>query len=262
MAVAGSDPAASPARRGARRPLLRWVLTLAGLVLFAGFSALGIWQVERRAWKLDLIARVEARLHAAPVPAPGPQSWPVFDAAEADYRRVTLSGRFLPDRDTLVTAVTELGGGYWVITPLRSDAGFTVLVNRGFVPGDRRDAAQRATPDAPVTVIGLLRRSEPGGGFLRANDAVTDRWYSRDVDAIAARRGLGAVAPYFIDAEAGPVPGALPVGGLTVVRFSNNHLVYALTWFTLALMVAAGVARLWADRWWPARGAGAGEPGD
>jgi surfeit locus 1 family protein len=108
-----------------------------------------------------------------------------------------------------------------------------MLLNRGFVPADRRDVAPRP-PIGPAAVTGLLRLSEPGGGFLRANDPATGRWYSRDVAAIARARRIGPVAPYFIDADAAPGPARYPVGGLTVVRFPDNHLVYALTWFALA----------------------------
>jgi surfeit locus 1 family protein len=93
-------------------------------------------------------------------------------------------------------------------------------------------------------VTGLLRLSEPGGGFLRPNDPRSDRWYSRDVAAIAASRGLDRVAPYFIDLERAPDEAGLPIGGLTVVTFPNNHLVYAVTWGILALMAAAGTAFL------------------
>jgi surfeit locus 1 family protein len=159
-------------------------------------------------------------------------------SVEADaYRRVRVTGRFLHDRETLVRAVSDLGSGYWVVTPL--DTGrFTVLVNRGFVSPDRRDAASRAAGSGagPVTVTGLLRVTEPEGGFLRSNDAASDNWYSRDVAAIAAARGLSNPAPYFIDADAAPNPGGWPRGGLTVLRFSDNHLGYALTWFALALL--------------------------
>lgn len=205
------------------------------LMLAAGFVALGIWQVERRAWKHALIDAVATRSTAAPVAAPAPG---VAVSAEADaYRRVRVTGRFLHDRETLVRAVSDLGSGYWVVTPL--DTGrFTVLVNRGFVPPDRREAARRAAGNVagPVTVTGLLRVTEPGGGFLRSNDAAADNWYSRDVAAIAAARGLSNAAPYFIDANAAPNPGGWPRGGLTVLRFSDNHLGYALTWFALALL--------------------------
>lgn len=214
----------------------------------ACLAALAVWQVHRRAHKLDLIARVETRIHAAAVPAPGPEQWADMSAAADEYRRVTAGGRWLEGRSVLVQAVTELGGGYWVMTPLARDDGATVLVNRGFVPADKRDPASwQPQPTGPVTVTGLLRMSEPGGAFLRANDPVSDRWFSRDVPAIAASRGLTRVAPYFIDAERSPGGGRLPVAGLTVIAFSNNHLAYALTWSALALMAAAGAVFVNAD---------------
>ncbi len=213
---------------------------LAGLCLLltAGFVALGIWQVERRAWKLDLIARVETRVNAPPQPLPPPATW----NGDLAYTRVRLTGAFLHDRETAVQAVTERGPGWWILTPLRT-AGGTVLINRGFVPPERRDPATRRTglPSGQVTVTGLLRDSEPGGGFLRANDPAAGRWYSRDVAAIARARRLGAVAPFFIDADATPNPGGLPIGGLTVIAFRNSHLVYALTWFALAGLSAFGM---------------------
>ncbi|MFK4057511.1 SURF1 family protein [Brevundimonas sp. NPDC046655] len=210
-------------------------------VLFAGFSALGVWQVQRLAWKQDLIRQVDARIHAAPVAAPPPGQ--IITRQADQYRRVVVSGRFDHRREALVKAVTDLGPGYWVVTPLTTDQGFTVLINRGFVPPERRKAADRAAGQigGPHTVVGLLRLSEPDGGFLRANDPAGDRWFSRDVTAIAKARGLeGPVASYFIDADATPNPGGWPRGGLTVVRFANSHLIYALTWFGLALMSAAG----------------------
>jgi surfeit locus 1 family protein len=139
------------------------------------------------------------------------------------------------------------------MTPLLSDRGFTVLVNRGFVPPERVDPRTRGPGQrsGPSLITGLLRLSEPGGGFLRRNDPVHDRWYSRDVAAIARARGLrpGATAPYFIDADATPNPGGLPVGGLTVISFPNSHLVYALTWFGLALTVAIGFAYAAREEW-------------
>ncbi len=213
------------------------------------FVALGVWQLQRLAWKTELIAQVDARIHAAATPAPAPAAWPGVERRADQYRRVFVRGVFLHDRETLAQAVTDLGAGYWVMTPLRADAGFIVLVNRGFVPSERRDPASRSDgrPEGETRVEGLLRITEPGGGFLRANDPAAGRWYSRDVQAIAATKGLGPVAPYFIDADA--APGAdWPRGGLTVVRFSNSHLVYALTWFGLAALSVAGLVLLRRDR--------------
>jgi surfeit locus 1 family protein len=221
------------------------------LLVFGGLIALGNWQVARRSWKLDLIARVDSRVHAPPAPAPGPAAWPSVTAAQDEYRHVVAHGVFKNGSETLVQANTEYGAGFWVLTPLVTDRGFTVLINRGFVPGDRRNAADRAagavTGEAAVT--GLLRMTEPKGSFIQSNEPQAERWYSRDVAAIAAARGLGAVAPYFIDADATPNSGGLPIGGLTVIAFPNNHLVYAITWYSLALMLAGGATYIGRQEW-------------
>jgi surfeit locus 1 family protein len=240
----GADQERSP--RSTRTLLL--VGLLAGVVVL-GLLALGVWQLERREWKLHLIDQVEQRVDAAAVKAPGPAEWPSITDDGDEYRRVRTTGHFLNDKEALVEAVTARGSGYWVMTPLVTDAGFTVLVNRGFVPAEKRDPASRTAGqiEGEAQVTGLLRATEPGGGFLRANDPRTDRWYSRDVAAIAAARKLPPTAPYFIDADATPNAGGLPVGGLTVVAFPNNHLIYALTWFALALMLAGAVVYLAID---------------
>ncbi|MDH2328237.1 SURF1 family protein [Cereibacter sp. SYSU M97828] len=200
-------------------------LAALGIVLLLG---LGIWQVQRLSWKNDLIHRVEARLAEPPVPVP---TGPVTQAAD-EYRRVTLTGYFLYDDTVFSQAVTAIGGGFWVLTPMRTANG-TYLVNRGFVLPEQRAAIP--SPEGEVTVNGLLRITEPGGGFLRQNDPAADRWFSRDVTAIGAAKGVD-LAPFFIDADR---TGDLPIGGLTVVSFRNNHLSYALTWFGLALGLLA-----------------------
>lgn len=201
---------------------------------------MGVWQVERLAWKRDLIARVEARLAAPPAPLPPFDRWTPGDA----YTRVSATGVFLHDRETAVQAVTERGPGWWVITPLRTDRGM-VLVNRGFAPNELKTPTSRPAGQATgtVQVTGLLRASEPGGAFLRRNAPQAGRWYSRDVPAIARAQGLRPpIAPFFIDADATPNPGGYPVGGLTVVRFRDSHLAYALTWFGLCGLSLAGAA--------------------
>jgi surfeit locus 1 family protein len=243
------DTAIEPLADVARHPRARGTIALVGLaalllaVLLAG---LGVWQLERLHWKLGLIAQVDARVQAAAVPAPGPTAWPGITAAADQYRHVTVKGHFLNQDESLSEAVTRHGAGFWVMTPFVTDRGFTVLVNRGFVPTENRAPASRAAGQiaGATTVTGLLRMTEPGGGFLRANDPAQGRWYSRDVAAMGAAHGLADVAPYFIDADATPNAGGLPVGGLTVVNFPNSHFGYALTWFGLALMVLGGFGYL------------------
>ncbi len=246
--ASGSHAEKGALSRAPRAPWVRITLAVLALALFVGFMSLGFWQVQRRAWKLDLIERVDQRVHAAATPAPAAGQWPTLTVPNDEYRHVSLQGTFLYEREALVQAVTELGSGFWVITPLQLADGSTVLVNRGFVPPQARARSARQVPEVagPTSVAGLLRFTEPGGGFLRHNDAAADLWYSRDVAAIGAARGLQNVAPYFVDADAVVADPAAarsldapqwPVAGLTVISFKNNHLVYALTWFGLALMV-------------------------
>jgi surfeit locus 1 family protein len=200
-------------------------------LLAAALAGLGVWQVERRAWKHRLIATTEARLAAAPIDLPPRSRWPAL-AQDGAYLKVRLVGRWLPGRSAFVQAVTDLGPGWWVVQGLATQEG-TVLVNRGFVPQDARARTSPAKGSARVS--GLLRHDEPEGAFLRHNDPAADRWYSRDTAAIARSRGWGQPAPFFVDADRPSSP-AFPRGGLTVVRFADNHLIYALTWFTLGGM--------------------------
>jgi surfeit locus 1 family protein len=258
------EPSDKPdaAERSPRSAALRLVLAACALLLVAGFLALGSWQVQRMFWKHELIARVDQRVHAPAVAAPGAERWAQVSAAADEYRHVSVTGTFLYQLTTRVQAVTVLGSGFWLMTPLCTTDGRIVLVNRGFVAagtprqaGDPHAGACHAGPTTGAhTVTGLLRISEPGGGFLRKNDVVNNRWYSRDVHAIAAARGLAGVAPYFIDAGAAQelADGASasrdgrPTGGLTVISFPDSHLVYAITWYALAAMVAG--ACLWVAR--------------
>ncbi len=241
--------------------MARIILATIGLCLIVLFAGLGTWQVQRLQWKLALIERVNSRVSAPPVAAPASTRSSPITRDTHEYRHVRLAGYFLYDYTTPVQALSDLGAGYWLVTPLCTFDGSIVLVNRGFVsvedargrypahgasgnvclPVNRNH--QRSQPEQSFT--GLLRITEPGGGFLRENDPVRNRWFSRDVAGIAGARGLNNVAPYFVDAsraqDAADAPDK-PVGGLTVISFQNNHLVYAITWYALALMVAAA--------WW------------
>jgi surfeit locus 1 family protein len=230
--------------RGPRGPLGLILLAIFGAALFTGFILLGNWQVRRLAWKRDLIAHVNQRVHASPVAAPGPNQWASVNPQDDEYKHVSLSGTLLNDRQTLVWTATDEGSGFWVVTPLRMADGVIVLINRGFAPADwcGRDGHCAAGSSGDVTITGLLRMSEPSA-FMRHNDPAKNSWYTRDVPAIAAARGLKNVAPYFVDADATPHDAdhpSWPEGGMTVISFPNNHLSYLITWYLLALMVLAG----------------------
>jgi len=232
-------------RRARSRSLIVPVLfTLAGVAMLV---ALGVWQLHRLAWKEALIARVAARTEAPAVPAPAEADWPHVTAERDEYRRVTVTGTFRHDREALCYALLSdargkfSGPGYWVLTPLQLAGGATVLVDRGFVPLERADAATRREGQAAgtVTVTGLLRLPEGRSWFTPADDPSRGIFQERDPAAIAKAYGLLRAAPFFIDADAAPNPGGLPQGGETRLVFPNNHLSYAITWFGLALALIA-----------------------
>lgn len=229
-----------------RRRAFLIVWCIFAIIAVIGFIALGNWQVERRTWKLALIERVESRIHAPAIPTPAQSAWAQITPATHEYLHVSASGQFMHEAATFVQASTVLGSGFWAIVPLRQADNTLILVNRGFV-AKKDDYRADPTSTSNVSLTGLLRISEAGGSRMRDNEPQNERWFSRDVSAIAAARGLSAVSvsPYFIDVDASdsPVAGE-PVGGLTVVSFYNHHLVYALTWYTLALMVAGATAYL------------------
>jgi len=257
--MAINDRAAAP--DASRRKGISPLLASLALLLIVLFASLGTWQVFRLQWKLDLIARVDARLKAAPVAPPAASRWGAISPESDEYRRILLSGVYLYDLTTPVQALTERGSGYWLLTPMCLSDGAIVLVNRGFIEAElgaptryapmRADAdpCARARAQAHVTVTGLLRTSEHGA-LMRSNDPAANRWYSRDVAVIKAARHIPQAAPFFVDAGAGQNPPGSPdqpEGGLTVVSFHNSHLVYAITWYALALMVAGA-------SWWIVRG--------
>lgn len=246
--------AGAPARA---RVSLRGVLAATGAgAAFLVLIGLGTWQMERRAWKRELLAQVEARVHAPARPVPVPAVWPRLTRAADEYRHVVLRGRFDHAREALVYAVRgdedgpPKGQGFLVVTPLLRADGPPVLVNRGFVPQALRDPAARAEGQVSgeVEVRGLLRMPEDASWFVPANDPARDAFYRRDPVEIAAARGLAGAAPFMVDADATPVPGGWPLGGGTRIAFPNRHLEYALTWYGLAATLAGVLAAAWWSR--------------
>ncbi len=212
---------------------------LAGLAILIG---LGEWQLQRMIWKEALISAVATRAHTTPAELPPPDEWARLKPSEYEYAHVRVRGVYDLGHQALVFRALErargryAGQGYLVITPLKLASGASVLVNRGFVPIDKKDAA--GAPAGEVEVTGLMRASEPRNFFTPPDNPAQGDWYTRDIAAIAADFKLENPAPFSIDADAG-APGELPQGGETILAFPNNHLEYALTWFGMALALAA-----------------------
>ncbi len=227
----------APERSRLRHLLWPAVATTIGCIFLI---SLGVWQLHRLAWKEGLIAEIAARAKAPPQPLPSQSQWAQLRPEDYEYRHVELDGSLQDDKEALV--FRPAGGparepGYLVLTPLQLGSGAFVIVNRGFVPLNMKDPATRLESQVagPTHLTGLMRQPESRNFFTPADDPETDQYFTRDPTLIARHFGLAPVAPFSVDADAGPTPGAWPRGGATELAFPNNHLSYALTWFGLAL---------------------------
>lgn len=211
----------------------------ATVVAFAILISLGTWQVYRLQWKEALIAGIEARRHAAPLPI-AELARQAAAGRDVDYVPVTLSGVFDNAHEQYFFATDDGKVGYYVYTPLDLADGRTVFVNRGFVPEDLRDPARRAEgqPAGAVTVTGLARARLSGkpSWVVPGNEPGKSLYFWKDLDAMAANAAVPSerLVPFFVDADATPNPGGWPKGGVTQIDLPNNHLNYALTWYGLA----------------------------
>jgi len=199
---------------------------LFGIVGVAILLNLGAWQVRRLAWKTDILARIEARISADPVPVPAAPD------PEADqYRHVRAEGAILPGELHVYTSAPPRGVGYRVIVPLELAGGRRILLDRGFIPISEKDAARHL---GAITVEGALLWPQETDSYTSEPDLAKNIWFARDVGKMAAALGT---EPVLLVAEASDDPGQpmpLPVS----VNIPNDHLQYAITWFSLAFVWA------------------------
>jgi surfeit locus 1 family protein len=214
------------------------------VLAFAMLVALGTWQLQRKAWKEGLIAALDERLAAAPAALPLSQTWPALDAAQNEYRRVTFSAKFEKNEDALVYASASAfrpdvsGFGLWVFTPAQLADGSVVVINRGFVPSDtnwKPNVAPSAPPSGDSAITGAMRWPEGRGWFTPQDKA--NVFFVRDPAAIAAAKGWGAVAPFYVEQESPLPPGGWPQPDKLAPSLPNNHWQYAVTWYGLALVL-------------------------
>ena len=218
------------------------IFALVATVIFVG---LGTWQLQRKAWKEALIETLEQRLSAPPGDLPPRERWASLSAANDEFRRVKFSAAFVPRAEALIyTSGSALrsdvsGSGYWVFAPAQLTSGGIVVVNRGFVPEGRQDPVTRAAGAATghADLVGVMRWPESRGAFSPKDDPDRNIWFVRDPVAIAAAKGWGEVAPFFIELESPQPPGGLPRPGALKVNLRDEHLQYAITWYGLALVV-------------------------
>ncbi len=219
-----------------RRGRLLWptIMTLPAIV---ALLALGTWQLQRLEWKGAIIDARETALAAPPMLAPA-----AFDPARHSGRRVRLSGRFLHAKE-LYSAPRPRDGrnGLRIVTPLRLADGAVVLVDRGWVPAERKSPATRRAGqiEGSVTIEGVIRAPGQRGRFVPDNQPADNLWFSFDVSAMAKAAALERVRPYLVVAGPAANPGGLPLGRPYRVEIRNEHLGYAVIWYGLAAALLA-----------------------
>jgi surfeit locus 1 family protein len=237
------------------------------LLMVAVFIGLGAWQLQRRVEKHTLMAALTERLAAAPQPLPSAAQWSALASERDEFRRVRFSATYAAQPDAMVyssgSAVREdiSGPGTWAFLPAHLPGGETVVINAGFVQNTMQDRSQqdravaRLFANGPVWFTGYIRFPETAGVLTPAENMAKRLWFTRDHLAIARALGWGKVAPFYIDLEA-PVPASgIPKPGPLDVHLKDDHLQYAITWFTLAGAVVIAFAvwlrgqrRAWSSR--------------
>ncbi|OCK61645.1 SURF1 family cytochrome oxidase biogenesis protein [Bradyrhizobium sp. LMTR 3] len=241
-----------------RRPVVGFaVFTLLMVVAFAG---LGIWQLQRRVEKHALIAMLNERLAATPGMLPAQSQWHSLTPAKDEFRRVSFTATYAPLPDAMVYSAGSAvrndvsGPGTWAFLPARLADGSTIVVNTGFVQNTMQDRAQqdravrRLITGDPVQLTGYIRFPESAGTLTPPESVAKRLWFTRDHLAMARALGWGedgkAVAPFYVDLEQ-PVPeNGIPKPGPLSVHLKDDHLQYAITWFTLAFAVVIAF-RVW-----------------
>lgn len=198
-----------------------------GVVGTAVLVGLGVWQLERMAWKEDLILRLEDRLSQDPVAPPARP-----DPSRDNFLRVAVAGSVDGRELHVLTTQDPWGAGFRVIAPLTEAGGRTMLVDLGFVPQALKDADDR--PAMAADVVGALYWPRETDGFTPAPDRAANIWFARDLVAMSEELGT---EPLLVVAEShggGEWPAPLRLG----VNLANNHLQYVITWFSMALFWA------------------------
>jgi cytochrome oxidase assembly protein ShyY1 len=231
------------APRRKRSVLIPSLFTVAACCVLIG---LGVWQLERLAWKESLIAALARRVSAPPMPLEPASAWPKLDPSADEFRRVSLRVQFIPGSEARVYSGGAglrddvKGPGYFAFAPARLADGSTVVINRGHVANPNPDASLKpiALPEKSVDVVGALRSPERPGWFVTPYSERQDLWLVRDPLAMAARYSWGEVAPFYIELESPTPPGGVPKPGPLTVKLRNDHFGYAMTWFGLAAVLA------------------------
>jgi surfeit locus 1 family protein len=237
--------------------------TVTALIMMAMTAGLGTWQVHRLAWKTDLLAKIAQRMNGPAVPLPAridsPPDW--------IFRNVHVSGHFAADKALWLYGRTYDGkAGIHLLVPLIRPDGDPILVDRGFVPFDHGSQLANYEPvfDAHNFVLldhdsksgdllrqleateinGVVRLPEGAGLFIPSNQPDRNIWYSVNMPDMSKQLGM-PLAPVYIAEKPGGHPHLgiqsqwpAATGGTEGTGIRNEHLQYAIFWYSMTLVLA------------------------
>lgn len=249
-----TDAPVTTPRRGVLRFWIAVVASLAGIAVLCG---LGAWQLERLAWKEGLIASIEARRHAEPLPLAEIERR-FAETSDVEYVPARAEGRFLHEGARYFLTTFDGNAGWNLYEPLLLADGRLIYVNRGFVPYALKDpAAREEKATGTVVVTGLARNPAERPPSAPDNDPVQNVFFWKNLPDMTAGLTLpqgASFLPFFLDAGPSPKADGYPMGGTTIVDLPNSHLSYAITWFGLALALAAMLGSFLVRSWRGPRG--------
>lgn len=201
-----------------------WGIAVLGLVGVSILLSLGVWQVRRLAWKETVLTDVESRIDAPTVAIPLTPD-PVRDR----FLPVAASGEFTGHTVRVLVSQKRVGAGYRLINAFQLQDGRRVLVDRGFVTV--RDRQMSPPPQGLTKVEGNLHWPQEVDNFTPENDLAENIWFARDVPTLASHLQTELVLVIARRVEGDVEVEPLPVG---TTGIPNDHLQYAITWFSLA----------------------------
>ena len=203
-----------------------WGMVLFGVLGTAILLSLGVWQMKRLAWKNAVLSSIENKILAPVIDVP--QS---VEPQAHSLLPVNAQGRYIGSTVRVLVSQKIYGAGYRLITAFELTDGRTIMVDRGFTSVR---ATMPSTPDGLGQVIGNLQWPEEVDGFTPSNDLEANIWFARDVPSLAAHLNAEPILlvlreSSFAKDDATPLP-------KMVANIPNDHLNYAITWFSLALI--------------------------
>lgn len=207
-----------------------------GLIGTAILVGLGTWQMQRLEWKRGVLTEIDARIGGDPAPLPA-----IGDPETDRYQPVRLVGTVEPDELYVLVSRKQVGAGYRVISPFVTEDGRRILLDRGFIPVNARDTDRNG---GEKTIIGNLHWPDDRTSATPENDVTGNTWFARDIAPMADvlnTEPLLVIARNTSPADPRVTPLPVDTSGIP-----NDHLQYAITWFSLAVVWLIGtIALVW-----------------